>query len=108
MTLAAYRTLDCAGSGISNEVFLAAALMAFKEGADILSWVPPGLERHLDDADGFLSCSMSFGGPDDPDDDLLQKVLSELVDRGVVVVIAAGNDGGAGVSPLLAQPPSRY
>jgi hypothetical protein len=41
---------------------------------------------------------MSFGGPDDSDDDLLQKVLSDLVDRGVIVVISAGNDGAAGVS----------
>jgi hypothetical protein len=41
---------------------------------------------------------MSLGGVDTSDDDLLQKVLSRLVDRDVDVVIAAGNDGEAGVS----------
>lgn len=37
VTIAAYRVLDCNKIGPSNEIFLAAALRAFREGADILS-----------------------------------------------------------------------
>lgn len=75
-TLGMYRALDCFGSS-TNDILLAAFNMAYEDGSDIIS----------------ASVGIDGGWPDDP----WSKVAQKIVDAGVPVVVAAGNDGELGI-----------
>lgn len=71
-----YRVFGCAGSA-GDDVVLAAMLMAAADGADVIS--------------------MSLGSlsPDEVDNPY-QELTETLTQRGIAVIVAAGNDGDLG------------
>jgi minor extracellular serine protease Vpr len=70
-TLMAYKVLDSGGGGYDDDI-IAGIEKAVLDGADVIS--------------------LSLGGSGDPDD-AMSKAVDSAVDSGVVVVVAAGNDG---------------
>ncbi|MBI4149167.1 S8 family serine peptidase, partial [Candidatus Woesearchaeota archaeon] len=91
-----------AGNGVLKGVAPDARIVAYKVlnslGSGSYDDVIKGVERAIDqNSDGDFSdhvdiISMSLGGPGDPDDPLSQAV-DNVVNNGVVAVIAAGNSG---------------
>ncbi len=91
-----------AGNGTLKGVAPDAKIYAYKVlssgGWGYWSWVISGIERATDpNNDGNFSdhvniISMSLGGSGD-EDDLVSQASDKAVDRGVVVVVAAGNSG---------------
>ncbi|MCS7093659.1 MAG: S8 family serine peptidase [Candidatus Aenigmarchaeota archaeon] len=83
-----------AANGIIKGVAPEAKLLAYKvlnaSGFGNVSSVIAGIERAVNDGADIIS--MSLGGPGDPDD-ILSRAVDSAVERGVVVVVAAGNDG---------------
>jgi len=78
--------------GVAPEARLLAYKVLDKRGSGKASDMIAALERAL--ADGATVVNMSIGGPGSPDDPLCQAV-NALTEMGVVVVIAAGNEGSA-------------
>ncbi|KAL9484747.1 hypothetical protein ACSS6W_003536 [Trichoderma asperelloides] len=73
-TLGMYKALDC-GGGSSNDVLMAAFNQAYEDGSDVIS----------------ISIGIYSGWTEDP----LAVTVSRIVDAGVPVVIANGNQGPA-------------
>lgn len=78
-SLLAYKVLDQGGSGMDSDI-----IAAIEKAAD-----PDGNPATEDGADIL---NMSLGGPGNPDDPFSQAV-DHAVDLGMVVVVAAGNNG---------------
>lgn len=78
-----YRAFGCNGT-TTDDVIIHAMSLAFLDGVDIIS--------------------MSIGGPHGFSEDPASVVASRLASKGVVINIAAGNDGGKGL--LLASSPA--
>lgn len=74
-SLAAYRVFGCTGS-TSDEVIIDALLRGYKDGMDILT--------------------LSLGGVDGWTEGTSSVVASRIAQKGIVVTIAAGNDGAYG------------
>jgi len=75
-SLGAYRVFGCTGSS-QNDVIMEAMIRAFTDGADIIS--------------------MSLGGASGWTEDPEAILASRLVDLGVVMSLANGNDGSEGL-----------
>lgn len=78
--------------GVAPEASLLAYKVLNKNGSGKASDMIAALERAL--VDGATVVNMSIGGPGSPDDPLCQAV-NALSALGVVVVVAAGNEGSA-------------
>ncbi|KAL7927546.1 peptidase S8/S53 domain-containing protein [Trichoderma austrokoningii] len=76
-TLGMYKALDC-GGGSSNDVLMAAFNQAYEDGSDVIS----------------ISIGIYSGWKEDP----LAVTVSRIVDAGVPVVIANGNQGPSAFS----------
>jgi subtilisin family serine protease len=74
-----YRVLDSTGAGTDDKIILA-------------------LETAL--ADGFEIASLSLGGPADTALNILDQAVENAVSSGMIVVVAAGNDGDNGVGTI--------
>ncbi len=95
-----------AGNGVLNGVAPGAELYAYKvldsAGSGALSGIVAALERVVDpNQDGDFSdkmdvLSMSFGMSISSPEDYLSTVCDDLMDLGIVTVIAAGNSGAQG------------
>jgi len=76
VTLGAYRVFGCDGD-VGNDVLIAAYLMAYEAGSDIIT--------------------ASIGGPSGWGEDPWAAVVSRIVEAGVPCVVSAGNDGATGI-----------
>ncbi|MBI4566796.1 MAG: S8 family peptidase [Planctomycetes bacterium] len=70
------------------------------EGAGEFGWIVQGLEWAVLQRADIIS--MSFGGP--VADDRLLRAIRRAVDRGVIIVCAAGNDGYCGAEECISFP----
>ncbi|MBR9705495.1 S8 family serine peptidase [Candidatus Pacearchaeota archaeon] len=91
-----------AGNGILKGVAPDAKLYVYKTlnnyGSGLFSWIMSAIEQSADpNNDGDLSdhldiISLSLGGFGNPDD-VLSRAIDNIVDLGVIAVVAAGNEG---------------
>ncbi|KAI9147013.1 peptidase [Paramyrothecium foliicola] len=85
-TFGAYRVFGCSG-GVGDDVLVAALIRAANDGADILNLSIGGF-------------STVGEGPTDP----YHQVIQAITDKGIAVVVAAGNDGA--VEPFSVNAPA--
>ena len=95
-------TIGSSTYGVAKEATLKGVKVLDDQGSGTTADIVAGMEYVIEDSNGPSVANMSLGGPKDP---VLDEAATSVVDDGVFLAVAAGNEGqdAANVSPASAE-----